>query len=146
MISVEQRGQVRLSGVRPVNSQPSRPGVLTLQEIRIYYRSVLGPERVPDSQTILLLPCIFKPHSDGMTINLRTGYWRCAGGCGEGDIYAFQMKRTQSLIALPGGRPTEAKFSGKPSFAHLIPDHIPAIACEPSSQAAGDFISFQDSL
>jgi hypothetical protein len=59
MTSVEQRGQVRLSGDRPVNSLPSRPGVLTPAEIRTYYQSVLGPQRVPDSQMILLLPCIF---------------------------------------------------------------------------------------
>jgi hypothetical protein len=79
-----------------VKGKPSRPSVLTPGEIRVYYRSVLGPERVPDSQLILLLPCVFKPHSDGMTINLRTGYWRCAGGCGEGDLYSFEMLRTRA--------------------------------------------------
>jgi len=37
-----------------------------------------------------------KPHTDGMTVNLRTGYWRCYGGCGEGDVFAFEMLRRRA--------------------------------------------------
>jgi hypothetical protein len=73
------------------NDQLKGLNTLTEAEIRTYYKTVLGEQRVPDSQTILLLQCIFKPHTDGMRIDLRSGRWSCSAGCGEGDVFAFEM-------------------------------------------------------
>jgi hypothetical protein len=57
----------------------------------------LGAERVPDRQTILIFYwCPFERHTDGLTVNLATGRWHCQGGCGQGDVYDFEMKRSLS--------------------------------------------------
>jgi len=74
------------------NGESKRSNALTELEIRAYYKAVLGEQRVPDSQTLLIMyTCPFARHTDGFTVNLATGSWRCQGGCGEGDVFAFEM-------------------------------------------------------
>jgi hypothetical protein len=96
MIQARLKSQVRVNPLKVLH--PVRLGsALTPAEIRTYYRAVLGPERVSDRQAILIFYwCPFKPHTDGFTVNLVTGRWCCQGGCGEGDLYAFEMKRSQA--------------------------------------------------
>jgi hypothetical protein len=79
--------------------QPSvaRPGPYPpAHEIRLYYKTVLGADRVPDKQPeIINGQCPFKPHNNTLYVDLRDGRWRCSHGCGEGDIYTFEMRRKQ---------------------------------------------------
>lgn len=75
---------------------PWRPGIgripyPTVQEQRLYYGGVLR-RPVPESALQFVTQCIFRPHRDGLWVNLESGRWRCPG-CGEGDVFDLEARR-----------------------------------------------------
>jgi hypothetical protein len=63
----------------------------TVEEQRIYYRSVLKAPP-PADRLQFVTACIFRPHSDGLRIDLENLKW-CCPGCGSGNIFELEGRR-----------------------------------------------------
>jgi 5S rRNA maturation endonuclease (ribonuclease M5) len=72
---------------------------LTPAEIAEYYALHLSRNLRPDRKGQVLVRCpLHDDHNPSLSVSLGTGLWHCHAGCGGGDIFHFEMKRSKSTF------------------------------------------------
>lgn len=125
----------QLLNLQRVRPRPARlPGLVSPAEVRLYFRHVLGDQRVPHDRCGCWGECLFRRHLNPIYINFETGRWQCAGGCGNGDIVKFEMNRSRitdyekgkeavlEIIAAAQDEPAElANRSARTTAGQMLP-------------------------